>query len=109
MALAAFLALVLFTLFALVAISLRANQTLPPSSKLPMQWGLDGRPYWSAPRRVALSFTPLLYLLTAVPMALLLPQQWGPEVPVMLGVFGVVAAGFIGGHIFHIWLIQRGR
>ncbi len=41
-------------------LSVMADQRLKDRSRLPMQWGFDGRPTWSAPRRVALALTPLL-------------------------------------------------
>lgn len=108
MALAAYLALAAVAAMLLAGISIHASRTLPDSDKLPMQWGLDGRPTWHAPRRMALAFTPSLYLLTALAMAFLIPVQWEPDVPAMLGVMAFVAAAFVAGHLFHIWLIRRG-
>ncbi len=107
MVLAAYFGLVLLSMIVLIGLSLRANQSLPPSDKLPMQWGFDGRPTWSVSRKIALIFTPSLYLMTALPIAFLLPLQWGPDVAAMLGALTFVAAGFVSAHIFHIWLIRR--
>lgn len=108
MALATYLALVLAVAIILVRISVRADRSLPPSTELPMQWGFDGRPTWSAPRKVALAFTPALYLLTMLAIGFFIPVHWGAEVPAMLGVAVFVAAAFVGVHLFHLWLIRRG-
>jgi hypothetical protein len=100
----------LATLFALLlaGISIHANRSLPNSAELPMQWGFDGRPTWSAPRKLALAFMPALYSLTMLAIAFLIPVQWEPDVPAMLGVMTVVATAFVAAHLFHIWLIRRG-
>ncbi|MCC6924719.1 MAG: hypothetical protein IT549_02705 [Novosphingobium sp.] len=105
---AAYLALVVVFTVALAAISFRANRRLPASDRLPMQWGFDGRPTWNAPRRIALAFTPALYVLTSLGIAFLMPVHWEPATLAMLGVFTFVAAGFIAGHLLHIRLIRRG-
>lgn len=108
MALTAYLALVAVAAMLLVAISIRANRTLSDSAKLPMQWGIDGRPTWYAPRKTALAFTPSLYLISALAIAFLIPVKWEPDVPAMLCVMVFIAAAFVAAHLFHIWLIRRG-
>lgn len=108
MALAAYFVLALFSLLALVGISIHADRSLPPSADLPMQWGFDGRATWSAPRRIALGFTPVPFLLVALAMAFLVPPDWQADTLAMLGVFTGVAAALVGCHLFHIWLIRRG-
>lgn len=108
MALGAYFALVTLFGLLLAGISIHANRSLPNSAELPMQWGFDGRPTWSAPRKLALAFTPALYSLTMLAIAFLIPVQWEPDVPAMLGVMTVVATAFVAAHLFHIWLIRRG-
>ncbi len=106
--LAAYIALTLIGLMVLLGISIWANKTLPQSAQIPMQWGIDGKPTWSAPRLLGLAFTPFLYLVTSFVIGIFLPSSWGPESPAMLAVFAIVAVGFAAGHYFHIWLAQRG-
>lgn len=55
-------ALVLLALYAAVVVvmSARANRRLSRRASLPMQWGLDGTPTWSLPRRAALIVMPIL-------------------------------------------------
>lgn len=47
-------------------IALWANRRFAHLSRLPMQWGIDGRVNWSAPRHMALATIPLIYLVVAV-------------------------------------------
>lgn len=74
-----------------------------------MQWSLDGSVNWSAPRVVALSFTPVLagviLLATAALTAFVQPKhgQEGFAVPTMI----VVALVFVGAHALHLWLIGK--
>ncbi|KQP41196.1 hypothetical protein ASF49_17610 [Methylobacterium sp. Leaf104] len=42
----------------LIGLSWAANGYLGGLDRLPMQWGIDGRPNWFAPRWVALGFGP---------------------------------------------------
>lgn len=48
------------TLLVLAAISVLAFRSTPEGAMLPMQWGLSGKPTWSAPRWLAVWFTPAL-------------------------------------------------
>lgn len=74
-----------------------------------MQWGLDGQPTWTAPRRIALSFMPVLF--TVVLGALIVstftltprPGQEGYVLPALI----FVAAICVACHAFHLWLISR--
>lgn len=57
------------TVLVLAAMSLALARRAPAEMKLPMQWGLNGRLIWSAPRNIALSITPLLAAFTLMPSA----------------------------------------
>jgi len=93
----------------MIEMSRRADRRFRGEQRLPMQWLLDGTVIWTAPRRVALAFTPVLaafVLAATVAMTLLLkprPGQEGLEVPVVAG----MALVFIGAHALHLWLIVR--
>ncbi|RAK52089.1 hypothetical protein [Phenylobacterium deserti] len=78
--------------------------------RLPMQWSMTGAVNWTAPRRLALAFTPALGALvlgaTAGAALLGVPPRPGQEalvVPVLI----MMAAGLLAAHGLHLWLIQR--
>lgn len=87
------------TVTVLVLVSLSAGRQLRHLAELPMQWGLDGKPTWSAPRYVALAFTPAVGSLIMLAIAL--------KGSISLGAVCVVAASFIAAHILHLTLIAR--
>lgn len=78
-------------------------------SRLPMQWSFSGRVTWSAPRGIALAFTPVLATLVVGGAAFLLaarpPRADGAHAG--LGALAFVAACFVAAHVFHLWLIER--
>lgn len=86
-------------LLALVAASLIAWLILPKADRLPMNWGLSGRPTWTAPRVMALTFTPALALVTTGVILLIAPGD--------VGFAAVVALAFLAAHLVHLWLIRR--
>jgi hypothetical protein len=47
-------------LILMAILSAAAAPAIGPGVKLPMQFGLDGKPVWSAPRRFGLLFAPAL-------------------------------------------------
>ncbi|MFN4295336.1 MAG: hypothetical protein ACK4FB_00715 [Brevundimonas sp.] len=57
---ASIIVLVILYLLAAALLGRWADRRLAAHDRLPMQWGLNGRPNWSAPRRPALIVTPLL-------------------------------------------------
>lgn len=100
---------VLGTVALLTTMSLRANRRFESQSRLPMQWGLDGSINWTAPRKVALAFTPVLaavcLVLVAVAAAFVKPRagQEGLVIPVVI----FCAVVFLVAHAFHLRLIRR--
>ena len=109
--------LIVSAIFALVMIglSIRANARFRQERKLPMQWRLSrSEPLsnlvnWSAPRVLALSFTPFLAIcvlglfnvtaMTLTPR----PGQEGMLLPSLI----VIGGAFVAAHVFHLWLIGR--
>ena len=82
-----------------------ADRRLAAHDRLPMQWGLNGRPNWYAPRRPALILTPLLsgvgLLFGAV---LILSTSGEPHVaePRVLGLLAALAV--VGVAVYAGWL-----
>jgi len=95
----------------LAAMSAWAARTMSADLRLPMQWGLDRRPTWRAPRNVALAFTPVLTALTLIPTALasLLGSLEGAGSGVYFGVLTGMGVSWIGAHALHLWLLARWR
>ncbi len=91
-------AIICVALVVLLALSARADRVYNAHDQLPMQFGLNGAVGWSAPRRWALSFSPALAVFILVPTALVGASE---------GVLVFVSLCMIGGHAFHIWLIDR--
>lgn len=93
----------------LSGLSIRANARFRHEQRLPMQWSLSGSVNWSAPRLLALSFTPALAisaLALFVAGATTLPPRPGQEGMVMPALLGLGSA-FLAAHLFHIWLIGK--
>lgn len=80
----------------MAALSVLAARRLP-QGPLPMQWDARGRVNWTAPRGVALSFTPLLAAGVLLALSVLVPGA-----PLT-----VVALAFAAGHVLHLWLLLR--
>ena len=95
---------------ALAAMSIRAGRGVPQGQGLPMQWGLDGRPNWFAPRNLALAFTPVLAALVLIPTALLsLKGVSGQDGRLFLGVLTGMGLVWVGVHALYLHLVQRWR
>lgn len=93
----------------LVVMSIRANSRFRDVEKLPMQWSLKGAVNWTAPRKVALSLTPILgaiiLIFIAISSVMLEPRpgQEGLEVPITI----VVALTLFAVHALHLHLIAK--
>ena len=95
----------------LAVMSAWAARTMSADLRLPMQWGLDRRPTWRAPRNLALSFTPVLAALTLIPTALasLLGPLEGADVRLYFGVLTGMGLAWVSAHALHLWLVARWR
>lgn len=93
----------------MIGLSVRANARFRAESRLPMQWSLSSSVNWTAPRIVALSFTPVLaiaILMLFVIGAMTLhprPGQEGAVIPVLIA----MGTCFIAAHLFHLWMIAK--
>ncbi len=104
-----------FTVALLIAMSLRANRRFEADPRLPMQWWLDGKVTWTAPRPIALAFTPVLAVVCLSAIVALTafgrtkPGQEHLVVPINI----ILAVLFLSFHAFHLRLmrltIRRGR
>ena len=109
--------LIVSGIFALVMVglSIRANARFRQEKRLPMQWMLSrSKPLsetvnWSAPRVLALSFTPALAIgvlgLFNVAALTLTPrpgQEW-----MLMPILIFVGSVFVAAHVFHFWLIGK--
>ncbi|MEQ1865375.1 MAG: hypothetical protein ABL996_12105 [Micropepsaceae bacterium] len=98
----------LSTLLVLVVISLAALSKLPADARLPMQWGVRGKPTWFASRGVALGFTPALAC--TVFAIMLTPGVVDGEAilkPALSASLNFVAGVFVVVHLVHIWFAIR--
>lgn len=96
------LLIILSSLFILAGLSLVANARFRDRDRLPMQWSLTGRVNWSAPRKIALTFTPALAALLLSVTALTLPAN-----PAKATNLGILAVAFVATHLLHLALIAR--
>ena len=93
----------------LASMSLLANARFRDERRLPMQWSLTGSVNWTAPRPLALAFTPVLAAVclsaTAAVAVLVQPRpgQEGLVIPALVA----AAVTFVGAHALHLWLIAR--
>ena len=94
---------------ALCGIACWADARFRAEERLPMQWWVDGRVTWSAPRRIAVAFIPGLSTSMLVGLGVLLsygrprPGQEGLVIP------SIIALGliFLGAPLFHLWMVDR--
>jgi hypothetical protein len=94
----------------LVAMSVRADKRFRNEARLPMQWSLTGDENWTAPRQVALAFTPAIAAILLVATTILVMVSGEPRMgqkglgpPVVL----LVGLAFVGVHALHLWLIGQ--
>lgn len=103
------LCIVALTLSTLVFMSTRANRRFGDRKRLPMQWSVSGAVNWTAPRSLALAFTPVLAAAILVPTIVASfalahrPGQDGHVAPVV----AIMSIAFVGAHALHLWLIER--
>jgi hypothetical protein len=87
-----------------VLVSLLADRKFAGVARLPMQWGLNGRPTWTAPRGFALAFIPALSML-------IFAAQYGLQLlagrPLPPNEMVVIAATFLVINIIYVGLLRR--
>jgi hypothetical protein len=88
---------------------LAALSKLPADVRLPMQWGVGGKPTWFASRGVALGFTPVLacVVFAAMLAPVVLASAPAAELSVLRQSLNFVSGVFVVVHVVHIWLAIR--
>lgn len=86
-------------ILAIILSSVVAGRKLPTAARLPMQWGLNGKPTWSAPRTAALTFTPVLAIITTGFVIFVAGAE--PHIA------AIVTIAFLAAHLLHLWLAYR--
>lgn len=102
-------AIILGALLLLVTMSVRADRRLGGLARLPMQWSLKGSVNWTAPRKWALAFTPLLaafclsviFALARFPTSAPRPGEGTSLTLLSIGL------AFVAIHALHIRLVER--
>lgn len=93
-------------LILMTLISASAAAKIDPGAQVPMQFGLNGKPTWSAPRRFALLFAPALaagFGLLLTFLAHRLPNEQLTKEAVSLGTSRVfMAFTFVLAHMVHL-------
>lgn len=93
----------------LAGASVWAERRFQHVERVPMQWSIEGRVIWTAPRRLALAFTPMLGALvlgsTAIMALVAGPPRHGEDVGVP--VLCLIGFAFLGAHGLHLWLVER--
>jgi hypothetical protein len=87
------------TFAAMLAISGIAYMIFPAGARVPMQWGLDGKPTWAAPKLIGVLFSPILSLLVLSFASANDPQKVTSVLPMIAGAFLVF-------HVLHLVLAQ---
>lgn len=90
----------------LYAMSFLANKQFGTYERLPMQWSWSGKVNWSAPRRLALLFTPILASIALV-LTIITLKASGTSGPwIGWATVSSLSGGFIGAHALHLRLIS---
>lgn len=90
-------------------LAFRANRRFHDENRLPMQWGFTGEVTWSAPRRLALAFMPMLAVVVLgffTVMSLNVPPRPGQEGLVFPTLVGT-GATLVVVQLLHFWLIAK--
>ena len=107
---ASIIVLVILYLVAAALLARWADRRLAAHDRLPMQWGLNGRPNWYAPRRPALIATPLLSgigLLTGAVLILFSSGEPNVGEPQVLGLLVSLAVVGIVVYAGWLWLVLQ--
>ena len=91
-----------WALLALVSLSYAFR--LRPSNEVAMQWGLDGKPVWSAPLWLALLFTPVLSVFV---IGLTVWLTYSAVSTLVILVISLQAVAFLAAHLVHLEISRR--
>ena len=80
------------------------GHNLPGVTVWPMQWGLDGKPTWHAPRSVALAFVPVLAALVLLGVSV---ARHGAVKPGIAGMQILIAVTFLVADLLYLYFAYR--
>jgi hypothetical protein len=93
-------------LILMALISASAGLKIERGARVPMQFGIGGKPTWTAPRRLALLFAPSLAAGFGLLLAILAHQQAGVELSSQVMMMGsarvLMAFFFVVAHLLHL-------
>jgi hypothetical protein len=96
-----------FSIAVVGGMSLWANRHFAMFERLPMHWSLTGKVNWSASRRLALIFTPVLATLTLLCVGLTFAAAETLDSRDGLTATTAISGCFVGAHALHLYLISR--
>jgi hypothetical protein len=92
------------TVAVLIALSAVAALLFPKGAKVPMQWGINGNPTWTAPVGIAVAFTPMI---AAVVFAVTLGLSYGKAQSPIDRILALQVVVFVLAHIGHLYFALR--
>lgn len=94
------------TLAVLVFQNLSILKRYPDQDTIPMQFGFDAEPTWSAKRNIFVGIIPFIGIMTLVPILALF--HFGPEIPQMVGILTLlfVCVVLVLCNILHHFLLK---
>lgn len=100
----------LFAIVLIVATSYIGSQVIPPDARVPMQFGINGKPNWFAARWVALIFVPICGVVYIASLWMMTRDGSGtrPNHELIMFVVRSLTAGlFVLVHAFHLFFAAR--
>jgi len=94
------------TMMAMVVLSLIAALRFPSNTRVPMQWGPGGKPTWTAPVWLAVSFTPFLALVVFAVTIAVGGRSGSPLIGTLLSIQGAL---FLVIHAAHLYFARPRR
>lgn len=91
----------------LVAIAIAADRRLGERGNLPMQWTLGGHATWTAPRRFALAFVPVIGIVILFGIALGENGDPTGDGSAARDVQAMIGVALVAGQLLHLWLVRR--
>ncbi|QJU58881.1 hypothetical protein HL653_14875 [Sphingomonas sp. AP4-R1] len=98
-----------FFILVICILGYRANTRFGSEARLPMQWGFTGQVNWSARRRVALAFVPVLAIVLLgffTVISINVPPRAGQD-DLVFPILVVMGVTLVAAQLFHFWLIER--
>lgn len=94
----------------LLATSLTATKFIPSSSRVPMQFGVNGEPTWFGTRWVALLFMPIAGIVCIMGLWIMIRQSTGLDPnheAIIFVVRSLTAVIWVGAHALHLIFAAR--